>query len=88
MCNTIETMQALSRLSELNEDLYKLLHEMNTFKIVNTLENIERQCMLHEVIEETQQDIELCENLLNELRLIQYFAVNQISRFFLKTPRR
>ena len=25
MCNTIETMQALSRLSELNEDLYKLL---------------------------------------------------------------
>jgi len=66
----------------------KVLHEMNTFKIVNTLENIERQCMLHEVIEETQQDIELCENLLNESRLIQHFALSQLSRFFLKTPRR
>lgn len=81
-------MQALSRLSELNEDLYKLLHEMNTFKIVNTLENIERQCMLHEVIEDTEKDIEFCEEFLHESRLIQHFALSQLSRFFLNSPQR
>jgi|DEB0MinimDraft_6_1074348.scaffolds.fasta_scaffold02747_5 DNA gyrase/topoisomerase IV subunit B len=88
MCNTIETMHALSRLSELNEQLYKLLHEMNTFQIVNTLENIERQHMLYEVIEDTEKDIEFCEDFLNDSRLIQHFALSQLSRFFLNSPQR